>query len=182
MIYVLVLWMWSVGVNRGKWISKGKGWETTVAIPRFQGGSPCLCWLRTASFWPRWQALICTGHLSSFMGPGKPTIPVTTLSNRTSLLRSGLLEGEWGNSGWRPGRMIAGSQYFILGAWVQFWLTRNFADGCRTWDLEGHAYDVFIRFFLCRVRSKSLWHSQIWVTACPLLLSRSMLYFIDVMD
>jgi hypothetical protein len=32
--------------------SKGKGGERDVAIPRFQCGSPCLCQLRTASFWP----------------------------------------------------------------------------------------------------------------------------------
>jgi hypothetical protein len=29
-----------------------------------------------------------------FMGTGKPSSPVTTLSNRTSLLHGGLLEGE----------------------------------------------------------------------------------------
>jgi hypothetical protein len=74
--------------------SEGKGGERVVAIPRFQGVSPRLCRLRTASIWPRWQALICTDHMSGFMGPDKPSSPVTTLSNRTSLLRGGLLEGE----------------------------------------------------------------------------------------
>jgi hypothetical protein len=44
-----------------------------VAISRFQGGSPRLCRLRTAPFWPRWQALICTDHMSDFMGPDKPS-------------------------------------------------------------------------------------------------------------
>jgi hypothetical protein len=39
--------------------------------------------LRTMLFWPRWQALICTGHMLGFMGPDKPSSPVTTLSNCT---------------------------------------------------------------------------------------------------
>jgi hypothetical protein len=48
--------------------SKGKGGESDVAILRFLCGSPHLCRLRTVSFWPRWQALICTGSMSSFYG------------------------------------------------------------------------------------------------------------------
>jgi hypothetical protein len=32
--------------------SEGKGGERAVDIPRFQGGSPRLCRLRTISFWP----------------------------------------------------------------------------------------------------------------------------------
>jgi hypothetical protein len=74
--------------------SEGKGEKTAVDILRFQGGSPHMCGLRTASFWPRWQALICTDHLLGFMGPSKPSSPVTTLSNHPSLLKGGLLEGE----------------------------------------------------------------------------------------
>jgi hypothetical protein len=74
--------------------SEGKGGERVMAIPRFQGGSPRLCRLRTASFLPRWQALICTNHLSGFMGLDKPSSPVTTLSKRPSLLQGGSLEGE----------------------------------------------------------------------------------------
>jgi hypothetical protein len=46
---------------------------------------------------------------------------------------------------------IAKSQDFILGAETQFQLSRDFTDGCRTWDPKGHAYDVSIRFFPCRV-------------------------------
>jgi hypothetical protein len=46
--------------------SELKDEERVVAIMRFQGGSPCLCQLRTASFWPQWQALIFTDHLSGF--------------------------------------------------------------------------------------------------------------------
>jgi hypothetical protein len=65
-----------------------------VEILRFQDGSPHLCRLRTTSVEPDGQALICTAHMLSFMGPGKPSSLVTTLLNRTSLLRGGLLEGE----------------------------------------------------------------------------------------
>jgi hypothetical protein len=75
--------------------------ERFVAILRFQCGSPRLCQLRIVSFWPRWQILICIGCMSGFMGPDKPSSLRTTLSNRPSLLRGGLLEGEWGSPGWR---------------------------------------------------------------------------------
>jgi hypothetical protein len=122
-----------------------------TAILRFQGGSPLLCRLRATSFWPRWPALICTDHMLGFMGPAKSSSPVTTLSNRTSLLHGGLLEGEWGSPGWRPGQTIIGSQYFILRAGARFWLSRDFTDGCRKWDPGGHAYDVLVRFSPCRV-------------------------------
>jgi hypothetical protein len=47
---------------------EGKGRESDVAIMRFLCGGLHSCQLRTASFWPRWQAFI------------------TTLSNGTSLL------------------------------------------------------------------------------------------------
>jgi hypothetical protein len=46
--------------------SKGKGGESAVAILRFLCRSPCLYQLRTASFWLRWQTLICTGCTSGF--------------------------------------------------------------------------------------------------------------------
>jgi hypothetical protein len=62
---------------------EGKGGERVVALPRFQGGSTHLCRLKTASFWPQWQALICTGRTSGFMGSDKPSSLVTTLSNHT---------------------------------------------------------------------------------------------------
>jgi hypothetical protein len=35
---------------------EGQDGERVVAIPRFKGGSPCLCQLRTASFWPQWTS------------------------------------------------------------------------------------------------------------------------------
>jgi hypothetical protein len=73
--------------NEGKGVhSEGKDEERVVTIPRFQGGSPRLCQLRTVLLWSRWQALICTGHMSGFIGHGKPSSPGTTLSNRPSLL------------------------------------------------------------------------------------------------
>jgi hypothetical protein len=73
-------------------------------------GSPRPCWLRTASFWPRWQALICTGRMSGFMGPDKPSSLVTTSSNHTSLLWGALLEGQWGSLGWRLGWASLGAK------------------------------------------------------------------------
>jgi hypothetical protein len=81
------------------------------------------------------------------MGPDKPSSSVTTLSNHTSLLWGGLLEGELGSPRWWPGQMIAGGQAFILGAGAQIRLSRDFTDGCHTWDPRGHVYDVSVRFF-----------------------------------
>jgi hypothetical protein len=65
---------------------------------------------------------------------------------------------------------IARSQDFMPGAKTQFLHSRDFANGCHTWDPRGHEYDVSVRY----IRFESPWHSQIWVTACPLLSSRSM--------
>jgi hypothetical protein len=42
--------------------SEGKGGERAMAIPRFQGGSPRLCELRTTPFWPRWFSGGRMGH------------------------------------------------------------------------------------------------------------------------
>jgi hypothetical protein len=103
-----------------------------------------------------------------FMGPGKPCSPVTTLLNCPSLLRGGLLEGDWGSLGWQPGRTITRSQAFILGAETQFWLSRDFTDGCRMWDLWGHMYDVSVKFFPCRVYIDSN-HCDTLIYECPLV-------------
>jgi hypothetical protein len=77
--------------------SKGKGGESAVAIPRFLYGSPHPCQLRTTLFWPQWQALSCvlTACRVSW-GPISQIAFVTTMSNRSSLLRVVLLllEGE----------------------------------------------------------------------------------------
>jgi hypothetical protein len=85
--------------------------------------------------------------MSSFMGPGKPNSLVTILSNRTSLLQGGLVEGKWGSQRWRS---IVGSQDFIPRAETWFWPSRNFKGSYRTWDPWGHTYDVLVRFFPCR--------------------------------
>jgi hypothetical protein len=97
--------------------------------------------------WSRWASFEFYWPLVWFYGPSKPSILVTTLSNRPSLIRGGLAEGEWGSPGWRPGRTIAGSQDFISGAETRFRPSSDFADGCRTWDPRGHMYDVLVRFF-----------------------------------
>jgi hypothetical protein len=55
--------------------SEGKGRESVVAIPRILCGSPDVCRLRTAPFWPRRQALSCVlTAYHTFMGPDKPSI------------------------------------------------------------------------------------------------------------
>jgi hypothetical protein len=59
-----------------------------VAILRSLYGSPHLYRLRTASFYPRWQALSCVLTTCwGFMGPGNPSSHVTTSLNRTPCLK-----------------------------------------------------------------------------------------------
>jgi hypothetical protein len=54
--------------------SEGKGGESVVPIPRFLYGSPCPCQLRTALFWPRWQALSCVlTACQVLLRPDKPS-------------------------------------------------------------------------------------------------------------
>jgi hypothetical protein len=77
--------------------SEGKGGESDVAIPRFLCGSPHPRRLRTTPFWPRWQALSCVLTACRVLwGPISQIAFVTTMLNRTSLLRMVLLvlEGE----------------------------------------------------------------------------------------
>jgi hypothetical protein len=146
------LLVWPGRANRGKWSS----WKERV------GSRPWLLWdskvvaLACVDYGPRrfspgGQALICTDRMSGFMGLGKLSSLVTTLSNHTSLLRGGLVEGEWGNPAWRPSWTITESQDFISGVWAWFQPSRDFMEGCRTWDPRSHAYDVLVRFFPCRV-------------------------------
>jgi hypothetical protein len=81
----------------------------------------------------------CTDCMLGFMGSGKPSSLVITLSNRTSLLRGGLMEGGWGSP------------------------------GCCAWDPKGHTYDVLVMFFLCRVYIDSNHHDTFgyeWPRAC----------------
>jgi hypothetical protein len=63
----------------------------------FLCGNPCPCRLRTASFWPRSQALSCVLTVCRVLwGPISYVAFLTTMSNRTSLLHVVLLllEGE----------------------------------------------------------------------------------------
>jgi hypothetical protein len=48
-----------------------------------------------------------------------------------------------------PGIFV--SQDFISRVETQFWLSSDFANGCRTLDLGGHTYDMSVRFSHCRV-------------------------------
>jgi hypothetical protein len=57
-VYLLLL-DWVGQVEGSVEHSEGKGGESDVAILRFLCGSPHPCWLRTAPFWPWWQALSC---------------------------------------------------------------------------------------------------------------------------
>jgi hypothetical protein len=100
-----------------------------MAIPRFQGGSPHLCRLRTTLFWPRWQDLICTDPMLGFMGPNEPSSPVTTLSNRTPALRW-FARGRMRQPRMMAGPSIARSQDFIPGPGDRFRPSRDFTDSC----------------------------------------------------
>jgi hypothetical protein len=86
--YGYLLLLDRVGQVGDQWNTrKGRARESVVAIPRFLCGSPHLCQLRTASFWPRWQALSCVLTACRVLwGPVSRVAFVTTLSNRTSLL------------------------------------------------------------------------------------------------
>jgi hypothetical protein len=61
-------------VGRSVEHSKEKDEESALAIPRFLCGSPRPCWLRTAPFWPRWQAFSCVlTTCRVFIGSDKPS-------------------------------------------------------------------------------------------------------------
>jgi hypothetical protein len=115
------------------------------------------------------------------MGPGKPSSLVTTLLKRPSLLRGGFVVGEWGSPGWRLGRTIAESQDFILRAETQFWPSRDFAEGCRTLDPRGHAYEVLVRFFPYRMYTDSN-HRDTLGYECPLACCFHLLVCLVVLD
>jgi hypothetical protein len=85
-------------MGRVSWLVRGSCVVAPICVnygPR-HFGPDCNLWLVLAT---------CRG----FMGPGKPSSLVTTLSNHTSLLWGGLLEGEWGSPGWRPGHASLGA-------------------------------------------------------------------------
>jgi hypothetical protein len=95
-VYLLLLdRAWQVGGSVEH--SEGKSGESAVAILRFLCGSPHPCRLRTALFWPRWQALSCVLTACRILwGPISRVAFVTNMSNHTSLLHVVLLllEGE----------------------------------------------------------------------------------------
>jgi hypothetical protein len=106
-----------------------------------------------------------------YMGPRKPSSPVTTLSNHPSLLCDGFLVGEWGSPWWWPGQMILGAKTSSWEQGPRFDLVGTL----QMWDPRGHAYDMLSGSSLQGVyRFESPWHSWIWVTACPSLSSSSM--------
>jgi hypothetical protein len=96
--YVYLLLLDQVGTVGGSVEhSEGKGGESVVAIMRFLCGSPRPCRLMIVPFWPQWQALSCAlAACWVLWGPISRVAFVTTMSNRTSLLRVVLLllEGE----------------------------------------------------------------------------------------
>jgi hypothetical protein len=134
-----------------------------------------MCRLRTASFWTRWQGLIYTNCMLGFIGLDKPSRSITTSSNRTSLLRGGLLEGEWGSTGWRPGQASLGAK-------------TSYRKQGPNFDLVGTSQTVVVSETLGPLvrhigqilpihgvyRFESSRYSRIWVIACPLLSSYSM--------
>jgi hypothetical protein len=149
---MFMLLLWPGGANRGNWCTRkgrvGSGpwkfWCFKVVAPHVSIKDHIVLALMD-------KHLFVLTACRVFIGPGKPSSLVTNLSNCTSLLQGGLLEGEWGSPGWRPVRMITGSRDFILGAGAQFWPSRDFVDGCRTWDPWDHVYDVLVRFYPYRV-------------------------------
>jgi hypothetical protein len=98
------------------------------------------------------------------MDSGKSSRLVTTLSNRTFMLQGGLLEEEWGSSGQRLSRTIAGGQDFIPGAGARF-------------DLVGTLQTVVVRETrettrtMCWSCSSPAWCTSIRVTATLLNMS-----------
>jgi hypothetical protein len=143
-LFMLCMLLWPGRANRGKRTTqkwrKRRGswlfWGSKVVAPPVPIKEHVILAPMVPSFNLYWP------HVG-YMGPGKPNSTATTLSSRPSLLWGGLLEGEWGSLGWRLGRTIAGGQDIIFGAGAQIWLSRDFIDGCHTWDLWGsHVWRV----------------------------------------
>jgi hypothetical protein len=140
----LLLLDWAGPVEGSVEHSEGKGVESVVAILRFLCGSSRSCRLRTAPFWPWWQALSCVlTTCQALWGPISRVAFVTTMSSRTSLLRVVLLllEGEWGR-GPRLHPESRGADFDVVGTCE--WLSYVRASGSQ-------AYGVLVRFFPCRV-------------------------------
>jgi hypothetical protein len=131
--------------NKGKGVhSEEKGGERVVAILRFQGCSPRLCQLRTALFWPWWEALSCVLTVCRVLwSPVSRVAFVTTLSNRTSLLRVVLFTfGERMRPRAKTSSREQGLDFDIVGTCE--WLSYVRASGSQ-------AYGVLDMFFPCRL-------------------------------
>jgi hypothetical protein len=61
---------------------------------RLEGGSPCLCRLRTVSLWPRRAMIEQYSPLVGFMGPDKLSSLVTTWSNGNHYSKADRREGK----------------------------------------------------------------------------------------
>jgi hypothetical protein len=155
--------------------SEGKSGGSVMAILRFLCGSPRLCRLRTGHFGPNGIPWFVLAAYRVLMGLSKPSSPITTLSNRPSLLRGGLLEGEWDSREWRPGWALLGAKtssreqrpdFYIVGTSPMV-IIHETPGAMRTTCRSGSPLVGCIQF-------ESPWHSRIWVTTCLLLSSCSM--------
>jgi hypothetical protein len=77
--------VWPDGANRGKWITwKGRVGRALWLLLCSKVIAPYMYRLRTVLFWPRLTSFALYWPHVGFMGPVKPSSPVTTLSNRSS--------------------------------------------------------------------------------------------------
>jgi hypothetical protein len=115
-----------------------------VAIPRFQGCSPCLCQLRTTPCWPQWQALSCVLMACRVLwGLINQVAFITTMSNCTSLLHVVvLLFGGRMRPRDKTSSQEQGPSFDLVGTCE--WLSYVRASGSQ-------AYGVLVKFFPCRV-------------------------------
>jgi hypothetical protein len=114
---------WMRRVGSGKWLSETLRWSPSPVLIK-----DCVILVPVGKF-----RIVLTA-CQIFMGPDKPSSLVTILSNHTSLLQGGFMEGERVSIGWQPGWTIAGNQNLILGAGVRFRHSRDIAEGCCIWS------------------------------------------------
>jgi hypothetical protein len=133
---------------------EGKDGENVVVITRFLCGSHHLCWLRTASFWLRWQALSYVLTTCRVLcGPISRLAFITTISNRRSLLRvvlllfGGRMKPRVKTSSWEQG---ANFDIIVTYEWLSYVRASR-----------SQAYDVLIRFFSCIVYIDSSHHDAL---------------------
>jgi hypothetical protein len=99
---------------------------------------------------------LCTDLISGFMGPGKPSSPVTTSPNYTPALRM-LWEGEWD----RKPRLH-------LWAGNRFRWSRDFVNNCHTWEPSG------VKCMTCWLGSSPAWCISIRITVIFSVMSDSL--------